>query len=183
LNLMALFASAYAVQAVLRLRAEESAQRAEPLLATTVGRIRWAAGHYAIAIAGPAVLLGIVGVEIGLIHGLRAHDLGGQLPRLISAAFVQLPAVWLLAGCTLLLFGVAPRAVVAAWGVLGGFLMLGQMGPVLRLKQWAMDVSPFTHVPKLPGGEARLTPIVWLTVVAALLAVAGLVGLHRRDIG
>lgn len=182
-NLMALFASAYAVQTVLRMRSEESAQRAEPILAAAVGRVRWAAGHYVLAIAGPVVLLGIEGVEMGLIHGLRTHDVGGQLARLVAAAFVQLPAVWLLAGCTLLLFGLAPRAAVAAWGVLGAFLMLGQMGPVLKLKQWAMDVSPFTHVPKLPGGEARPTPVVWLTVVAALLTAAGLVGLHRRDIG
>jgi ABC-2 type transport system permease protein len=183
MNMMALFASAYVVQTVLRMRSEESAQRAEPILATAVGRVRWAAGHYALAILGPAVLLGIEGVELGLIHGARVHDLSGQLPRLVAAAFVQLPAVWLLAGCTLLLFGLAPRAAVAAWGVLGAFLMLGQLGPVLKLKQWAMDVSPFTHVPKLPGGEARLAPVVWLTVVAALLTAAGLVGLHRRDIG
>ena len=44
-----------------------------------------------------------------------------------------------------------------------------------------MDISPYTHLPHLPGGEVTATPLVVLTVVAAALAVAGLAGLRRRD--
>ena len=42
----AIAAAAYAVAASLRLHDEEAAQRAEPVLAAPVGRIRWAAGTY-----------------------------------------------------------------------------------------------------------------------------------------
>jgi ABC-2 type transport system permease protein len=45
-----------------------------------------------------------------------------------------------------------------------------------------MDLSPFTHLPQ-PGGAVRIAPLVVLTVVAAALAAAGLVGLERRDLG
>jgi ABC-2 type transport system permease protein len=180
---MALIASAYAVQAVLRLRSEETGGFAETVLATRTGRIGWAAGHVAFAVAGSAVLMAIEGVVVGLVHGLRSHDLAGQFPRVFWSALVQLPAVWVLAGITVALFGLAPRVAAAAWGVLGAFLLLGQLGPLLRLRQWAMDLSPFTHVPKLPGAAMRTTPVVWLTVVAAALIAAGLAGLRRRDIG
>jgi ABC-2 type transport system permease protein len=181
--LMALLASAYAVQAVLRLRSEETGRLAEPILATRVGRIGWAASHVVFAVVGPAVLMAVDGVIIGLVHGLRVHDLGGQFPRVFGAALVQLPAVWVLAGITVALFGLASRLAAAAWGALGLFLLLGQLGPLLKLKQWAMDVSPYTHVPKLPGGRMQATPVVWLVVVAAALTALGLAGLRRRDLG
>ncbi|WP_433178038.1 ABC transporter permease [Actinoallomurus sp. CA-150999] len=183
MGVLGLIAAVYAVQVVLRLRTEETAQRLEPLLATRVRRVRWSIGHLLFAAAGPAVLLGLAGVAAGLVHGLRVHDLGTQVPRLLGAAMVQLPAAWVTAAIALLLFGVVPRFVAAAWGVLGVFLLLGQMGPVLKLSQAVMDVSPFTHVPKLPGSGLTVTPLAVLTAVAVAGAAAGLVGFRRRDIG
>ena len=86
-------------------------------------------------------------------------------------------------------FGLAPRAVPAAWGLLGLFLALGQLGPVLRVPQPVMDLSPFTHLPGLPGGHAAdrvlplsATPYGWVLLVAALAFAAGLAGLRRRDL-
>ena len=182
MGLMALLASAYAVQVVLRLRSEEAGGLAEPILATRVGRIGWALSHVVFALLGSAVLMAVDGLIVAFVHGLRVHDLGGQFGRVFWAAIVQLPAVWVLAGITVALFGLAPRIAAAAWGVLALFLMLGQLGPLLKLSQWAMDLSPFTHVPKLPGGPMRTMPVVWLLVVAGLLTAAGLVGLRRRDL-
>ena len=183
MGILGLAASIYAVQAVLRLRSEESALRAEPLLATRVGRIRWAMSHVVFAVLGPAVLLAMAGLAGGLTHGVGAHDLGRQLPRVLGAALVQLPAAWVLAGITLMLYGLAPRLALASWGALGVCLLLGQLGPVLNLSQWIMDVSPFTHVPKIPGTALAATPLLALTVVAVLLAAAGFAGFRERDIG
>jgi ABC-2 type transport system permease protein len=183
MGIMALVAAAYAVQAVLRLRTEETRQLAEPLLATKVGRVGWATSRLVFAVAGPAILMGTVGLIVGLIHGVRAHDVSTQLPRVLWSALVQLPAVWVLAGITVALFGLAPRIAMAAWGALGAFLLLGEVGPLLKLKQWMMDVSPFSHIPKLPGAEVRVLPLVWLLAIAAALTAAGLAGFRRRDLG
>lgn len=183
MSVMALLASAYAVQAVLRLRSEETGGLAEPILATRIGRVRWAASHLAFAVFGPVLLLVLDGAVVGLIHGLRAHDLGGRFPRVLWSALVQVPAVWVVAALTVVLFGLAPRIVVASWGLLAAFLLLGQLGPLLRLRQWMMDLSPFTHVPKLPGAAMRTTPVLWLVVVAAALTAVGLAALRRRDVG
>ena len=46
-----------------------------------------------------------------------------------------------------------------------------------------LDVSPFQHPPKIPGQELVATPLVWLTAVAVVALVAGLVGWRRRDVG
>ena len=168
--------------ATLRLRAEETSQRAEPVLAAPVGRIRWAASHLLIAAAGAAVLLAAAGLSSGVADAARSGD-AGQVPRLLGAAMAQLPAAWVLVGIAIALFGFIPRLDAAAWAALMVFLLFGQLGPLLRLPQWVMDISPFTHVPKLPGAAFTLTPLIWLTVVAALLTAAGLAGLRQRDIG
>ena len=183
MGIVGLGASGYAVQAMLRLRAEETASRAEPVLATPVGRTRWALSHLLFAGVGTAVLLGAVGLGAGLAHGLRTGEVGTQVPRLVGAALAQLPAAWVLVGVAVALVGLAPRAVVGGWAVLAACVLVGQLGPVLRFDQWVMDLSPFTHLPRLPGGTVTIAPMVWLVAVAAVLVVAGLAGLCRRDIG
>jgi len=89
-----------------------------------------------------------------------------------------------LAGVAAALLGLAPRACVAGgWTALGVVVMLLFLGATLRLPQPILDISPFTHVPKLPGGTVSAAPLVWLTVIAVALAAGGLAGLKRRDIG
>ena len=42
---------------------------------------------------------------------------------------------------------------------------------------------PFTHTPRLPGGEFRSTPVIWLCAAALAMTAVGVAGLRRRDIG
>jgi ABC-2 type transport system permease protein len=182
MSILGIVVAAYGISAAVRLRAEEVALRAEPVLATPVSRLGFAASHVTVAIAGSTLLLAAVGLLAGLSHGLASGDMG-QLGRVLAGALVQLPAVWVLTGITVLVFGLAPGLVMAGWGALVLFLLLGQLGPVLDLPRWAMEVSPFTHTPKLPGGELTAAPLVWLTLIAAALVAAGLAGFRRRDIG
>jgi ABC-2 type transport system permease protein len=182
MGFMGVAAAIYAIQAALRLRGEESSQRAEPVLAAAVGRIRWAWSHLVFAVAGPVVLLLLVGLTTGLVYGAHTGDMGQALGQLLGAALVQLPAVWVLAGIAVALFGLVPRLAAAAWGALVAFLLLTEFGSFLNLSRWATDISPFSHVPKLPGGTFTATPLLWLTAVAVALIAVGLAALRRRDL-
>jgi ABC-2 type transport system permease protein len=168
-------AAAYAVQAVLRLSGEENSQRAEALLATSTGRVRWALGHLAVATVGSSALLLAFGVAAGLTSG--------SLPGVLGAALVQLLAVWVVAALVIALFGWLPRWTAAGWGAVLAVLALNLIGPLLHLNHWVLDLSPFTHLPPLPGGELSWTPLAWLLVAALGLTGFGLAGLRRRDIG
>lgn len=44
------------------------------------------------------------------------------------------------------------------------------------------DLSPFSHLPSLPGGQVSAVPLIVLVLLAAGFAAAGLVGLRRRDL-
>jgi ABC-2 type transport system permease protein len=89
-----------------------------------------------------------------------------------------------LAGIAAALFGLAPKASVAGgWTALGAVFLMLFLGAALQLPGWVLDISPFTHVPKLPGGAVSAAPLAWMSVIAVALAIAGLAGLRRRDIG
>ncbi|WP_131742869.1 ABC transporter permease [Actinomadura roseirufa] len=178
-----LVASAYAIQAALRLRAEEEVLRAEYLLATSVSRTKWVVSHLVFSALGPVAALAVAGLTAGLVHGANTGDIGHQVPRVLGGAMIQLPAVWVLSGLTLALFGLLPRIAVAAWGALALFFMLGQFGEALQLDQSLLDLSPFTHVPRTPGGDVSVTPLAWLLAIALALTAAGLAGVRRRDVG
>lgn len=181
LQILALIAAGYAVQATLRLRTEETSGRAEPLLATAVSRTRWALGHAFVALAGTAAILAVAGLAAGVGHALQTGD-AAQVTRVLAAALAQVPAAWVLAGLALALFGLAPRAAaVAAWATLAACLALAELGPVLELSQSIIDLSPFAQSPRLPGGNLDAAPL-WLAALAAALATAGLAGLRHRDL-
>jgi ABC-2 type transport system permease protein len=181
-GLLGLFAAGYAVQATLRLRDEETTGHAEVILTSAVGRLRWAGSHLVFSLLGPAVVLAVAGFLEALTYGLISNDVGGQLSGALGGTMAQLPAVWVLAAFAVLLFGLLPRWAPVAWGALAVCLLVLLVGTTLQLDQWILDISPFTHVPHLPGGHATATPLVTLTVVAGALAAVGLTGLRRRDI-
>jgi ABC-2 type transport system permease protein len=183
LTWIGMLAAGYAVQATLRLRSEEAELRAEQVLATATPRVGWAGSHLLVAAGGAAAVLATGGLLAGLAHGLRSGDLGGELPRVLAGALVQLPAVWVMAAVGAALFGLLPRLVVAAtWAALAVVLSITLFGEALQLGQWLLDLSPFAHLPKLPAATFTVTPLVWLLAVAAALATAGLAAFRRRDL-
>ncbi|WP_320777341.1 ABC transporter permease [Streptomyces sp. CRN 30] len=175
-GLLGMAAALHIVQAVLRQHTEETSQRAEPVLGCAVGRLRWAGGHLVIAFGGAALVMLLGG--LGLTAGY-----GGEPGPVLGACLVQLPAVWLIGGWAVLLYGVWPQvAPAAAWGVAGAALLIGWLGPVLDLPGAVLDLSPFSHLPKLPGAEMAWGPVGGMTAMTAALVAIGLAGLRVRDL-
>ncbi|MGW0584416.1 ABC transporter permease [Streptomyces sp. NPDC002920] len=173
-GMLGLIAALYVVASVLRLHGEETSGRAEPVLATAVGRPRWAAGHLLIAFGGAALIMLLAGLGFALGYGKETGPI-------LGACLVQLPAVWVVGGLAVLLYGFVPRAAQAAWGVAGAVLLIGWVGPALDVPRTVLDLSPFGHLPKLPGGGMDWPPVLTLLALAAALVGAGLLGLRRRD--
>ena len=181
LSFVAVFASAYGISAVLRLLDEESTGRSDLVLAGAVSRVRWAAGHVTVALAGSAVLLAVPGLVLGLVHADQSGD-ASAVGRDLAAAAVRIPAVWVLVGATVALYGLSRRLAPVAWGVLAACFVVSEIGPLLDLPDWVGDLSPYAHVPHLPGGEFVLGPLLALVGVAAALLLLGLAAVRHRDI-
>ncbi|MET9557663.1 ABC transporter permease [Streptomyces sp. NPDC006645] len=178
---IAVVAAVYVVMATLRPRAEESAGRAEPLLATGLSRNRWVGSHVAVALGGGTAVLLVAGLGFGVSGAASVGD-GDLVLRLTGAALAYAPALWVTVGVAVALFGWYPKAGAAAWLVPVYAFLVGYLGPILQLPDWTNDLSPFGHVPQLPAADMSWTPMLVLTAVAAGLIWLGLAGFRRRDL-
>jgi ABC-2 type transport system permease protein len=181
-RLMALIATGFALQSALRLRSEETSMRAEAVLATPVSRWRFAASHLTVAFAGSVLMLAVAGLATGVTYGVAGGGMQ-SVPRLVGAAFVYAPPMWIMVGLAIALDGLVPRWVGASWAILAACVVVGFLGAVLHLPRWLQDLSPFERVPQLPGASMTLLPLLVTSAIAAGLTLVGLGGLRRRDIG
>jgi ABC-2 type transport system permease protein len=110
---------------------------------------------------------------------LRAEETAGQGSAcMLGAAMAQLPSALVVAGVAAAVFGLLPDVCAAvAWTALGLVVALSLFGQSLALSRWVMDISPFAHAPRLPGGPVTASPLVWLSGLAVALAA-----LRQRDI-
>jgi ABC-2 type transport system permease protein len=178
---LGLMAGAFAIASSLRLISEESAARAEPILAGPTGRTTWAFSHLAIAAVGTFVTVTAAGLGLGISYAIISND-ADQVPRLVGAALVTTPAVLVLVGIAVALFGALPAAARWAWAALAIVVVVGAFGEILQLPLWTRRVSPFEHVPGVPAEDLTVLPIVVLTSIAAALVGYGLWSFRRRDL-
>jgi ABC-2 type transport system permease protein len=133
-------------------------------------------------VGGSLWLLLTTGLGMALGFGAQTGDVGDGLGRVLPAVAAYLPAVLLTVGLGLVAFAWSAHWSGAGWGVLFVFLTLGELGDLLQLPDWAIGLSPFHHVPSLPGGTVRATPLVVLGVLATAVAFGAWLRYRGRDI-
>jgi len=180
INLMGIVAAVYGIQALLTARAEESEGRLELLLSTPLTRQRWFSSHLFFALAGSAivVILGGLGAGVTAVLDGAPTSIGAAL----AGAVAQVPAVWLVVALTAVLVGAVPRLSVVGWSIVAAMFVLSFFGPLLKLPRAVLDLSAFTHVPRLPGGSVDAVPLVVLCVLTVALLVAAMVAFRRRSV-
>jgi ABC-2 type transport system permease protein len=175
----------YAVQVLLRMRAEEADGRLEPVLAAAVSRPRWLIGSLLNAGLGALALVLLFAASMGLAAGAVVGNVPAELSAIVGAGLVQLPAILLLAGAVVALIALVPGAAGAlSWAVLLLSILLGPLfgAATLQLPPWAQDVSPFTHTPKLPAADLTARPVVGLLAISAVFVAASLASFRRRNL-
>ncbi|HEX6249346.1 MAG TPA: ABC transporter permease [Nocardioidaceae bacterium] len=182
LLLLGIGAAGYAVSSALRLKAEESTGRLEPVLATGVSRERWLVGNLLVTGLTTTVLVASGGLGLGLSYAVTSRR-PEEVWQMTWASLVYLPAVLLVAAVAVLLFGALPRATAAAWVVVGFAFVVGWLGELLEIPAWIKDLSPLSHVPAVPAEQVTTGPLT-VTVLALLaLLLVGWFGFRRRDVG
>jgi ABC-2 type transport system permease protein len=179
---MSIIGSVYVVMATLRANAEEGSGRAEPLLSTALSRTGWLATHLVVAMAGGVAMVAASGLGFGLAAAASMQD-AGWIPELLGASLAYVPALWVVAGAAVMVFGLRPQLSILAWAVPVYAFVVGYLGQILQFPAWLNNVSPFGHVPRVPAEVLSWPPLLGLTAVAAGLVAVGLAGFRRRDVG
>ncbi|MGV8979067.1 MAG: ABC transporter permease [Cellulomonas sp.] len=178
---LAVIAAGYVVQAIGTLRAEEADGRLETRLSGTLSRPRWLGSHALVVLAGLlAIVLGS-SLVLGLTTALSVGDLGA-LGATMGAGLAYLPAELVLAGLALAVYGVRPRLFAVAWASYAVMTFIAFLGPGLKLHQWALDMSPTTHVGKPPAGTIQFGALTVMAGIAAALAAVGFTAFRRRGV-
>ncbi|MBO3095368.1 ABC transporter permease [Cellulomonas dongxiuzhuiae] len=180
LSLVGIVASVAGVQVMLKVRAEELAERVEPLLAGAITRTRYYASHTALALTVVTGCVLLAGTLVALLAS-RA-DVGLGVGEVLLQATATVPAVWTVVALSVALVGARPVASLASWaGVVMSF-MLTLLGPTFGLDDWVLGISPFWHVPDTTAAAPDWSGLGWLTLVTALLVTIGLRGFRHRDL-
>lgn len=181
-GILSLIAAAYAVRTSLRLQVEEDAKRTDPVLATSTSRQALLTSHMAFSLVGSALMLTVGGAAAGLTYGIIIGHPSGEMTQLAWTTILHIPAVWVVAGLAAALYGWKPQITQLAWAALITFAVFGQLGPILQLPQWILDLSPFTHVPSPGTTNVDIRPPLILLAVTAALVALGYTGFRRRDL-
>ena len=123
----------------------------------------------------------LAGLGFGLAGAIAVGD-GSLVWRLTLAGLAYAPAIWVVLGVAVALYGWLPRFTAAVWILVVYGFFTGYFGRILQLPEWMDKLSPFGHVPQLPAAPMEWTPLIVLTAIAAALVVLGTVGLQRRDL-
>jgi ABC-2 type transport system permease protein len=163
-------------------RTEEETGRLEAILARPVARLRWLGGHALLSLLGATLLILVGGAAIWV--GAAAAG-SSQITAwdAMRATLNLIPLVVLTAGLAIAAFGVVPRLTVALPVVVMvvGFV-LSMLGPALDWPQWALDLSPFTHLALVPAEPWAATSGIAMTAIGVALALVGSVTFRRRDL-
>lgn len=181
LQIIAVVAAVAGVQVVMRVHAEETDLRLEPLLSASLRRRTYLASNAVVALAATAAAMLVAGTTLGLVASAAEDSI--SFGDVLAQAAVTVPAVWVLVALALAAVGAAPALRAAGW--LGVVVTFGLtiLGPTLDLPQRVLDVSPLAHVPRVTEAAPDWAGLAGLGAVAIVLLVAGFVGFRRRDVG
>jgi ABC-2 type transport system permease protein len=174
LSIIAVVLTCFGITVVGHGGADEHDGRTEQVLATPTSRTRSLVATLLVALGGSTWLLLVAGVSVSIGYGRG---------NLVPAALVQAPAVCLVVTLTALAWAYRSAWTYAGWALLALFLTLGQLGELLQLPGWLIDLSPYTHVPAMPVEDFRLAPTLVTSALVAIGVAATWQQYRMRDIG
>ncbi len=162
-------------------RTAESGQQLETLLAHPVGRTRWLAGRYVIAVLGAAAL----SLLAGFLTWAGATSQGVHIPlfHMLEAGANCLPVAILFLGIAGLAYAVVPRASAAiSYLLVTASFLWYIVGALLGLPRWLVDATPFVHLGLVPVQAFRTTDAAVMAAVGLLTVGVSLAVFRHRDL-
>jgi ABC-2 type transport system permease protein len=179
-SVIAVVVTCFGVAVVGHAGSDEHTGRTDEVLASATPRSRTFLATTAVALAGGTWLLLIAGVALALGVG---NDTDSSFAWLVASAVAQAPAMWVVVALAVLCFAVRSQWALLGWGIVVLFVTLGQIGELLKLPQWVLNLSPYDHAPHMPLGDFEAVPALVLTVIAAVLLTVSWQRYRTRDIG
>ena len=182
LSVISLVVTCFAVAVVIHGAGDEQQGRTEQVLATAASRAQQFVSTAIVALIGATWLLLVAGVALAVGVG-GVSGAGDSSVRLVASALAQAPAMWVVAALAVLCFALRSRWALVGWGFVVVFATLGQVGELVGLPRWVLDLSPYSHAPKMPVAPFELGEALALSAIAAAVLAGSWLRYRTRDIG
>ena len=159
---------------------EEKEGRAEPVLSRAISRPYYFASFIILAFLASMLMPFVTAVGMWAVSSLMLETPLG-FGSLVFSIMVYVPALWVILALGIFAVGAFPKAATLCWVYFTYIFIAGFFGDLLNMPQWAMNLSPFSHIPQLPLEDMRVLPLLVLTGMALVLAASGIVLYRRRD--
>lgn len=181
LSIIVLMSLAYVLQALGKMRSEETYGYLEQLLATRVSRVKWLGLHSGFVIVGGVVLPIVAGMIMSVSTNV-ASDVVVDIGSYTAAGLAYAPVIVLFAGMYLALFGLLPRvAGIVCWVYFGFVAFSLWIAPLLQIDDWITNLSVLSHVAAAPVEKVEWPPLIGLGLAAIALLVVGYISFQKRD--
>ncbi|WP_288527836.1 ABC transporter permease [uncultured Secundilactobacillus sp.] len=184
LLIIAALACLPAIQLVLHLKRDEQSGTLELIYAHQTSRLT---GYYSTILSGMIVGLitywaGVCGLILTGNQSLSAVKEQVTQSEFGQALLVGVPIVLGFTALASLLVGGLPKLVSLSWVILGyGFVTI-YLGALLKLPDWAKQLTPFDWQPKVPISNLNQSAF-WLAIAGAIgLVIFGELFYQRRDL-
>lgn len=181
-TLIGIIAAGCAIQAIVRMRQEESHAGGELVLATPISRYSWAGAYLGVGVLAVVLVLA-AGATASVLASLAVGAPQDSIEDSVLAALAQLPAALLILAAVAFLWSLVPRLSAGlSWGLLALSAFLGLFGALVGLPDWTADLSPFSHSPVPSGADTDWSGGIVMVALAVPTGAAALLLFRRRDL-
>ncbi|WP_080146649.1 ABC transporter permease [Marinilactibacillus piezotolerans] len=181
LGVLSIAAAIPALQVMMKAYSEEKKGRISHLLVGNRSRTRVLLSYTAFSF--------LVSVFMQLLQtaafggaAMTSQPEGLAFKDVVLGGMAYIPALWVLIGAAVFLYGWFPQIISGVWGLLGFCFMILYFSNLFDLAEWVKGISPFYHVPEILRGEEGTLSLILLMMMSAVLTASGFIGFNRRDL-
>lgn len=179
--IMALISTIPIMMNILRLKSEENHNRTEHFYSRSISRKQVLGSFTLLAVIESILYLMLLSLGLWLAAMTMMED-PISFGTVFQSAFIYLPAMWLMIGITVMLFGCAPKFTSIIWLYYTFCFVVVYVGGMLKFPDWLMNLSVFEITPKLPGEDIDVLTIVLVLVFSITFLLIGFIGYNKRDL-
>lgn len=180
LAVMAMISTIAVLQIFLKIRGEEKKQRLESVVAGNRSRLTVMGSFIVTAVLAMFLLQLVQSLAFGGAALATGYEI--EIADVLLAGIAYIPAMLIMLGIAVILFGWLPKATPLIWLYHGYAFILLYFGGLFDIPELLNSLSPFYHVPALPSEDWSWSVTLVLTAVALVMMAAGVMGFRQRDI-
>jgi ABC-2 type transport system permease protein len=169
------------IQMMNKLRYEEKHNHLEHLLGRAVSRRQLIMNYVTLSVIVSMIMSfsGTLGLYMAGAQVVESPLVFGDM---LMASFAYLPAIWVFVALSVLLLGFIPNALKLIWLYLGFAFISVYLGGILGLPEWAVKLTPFGYVQKIPVESYNVVSSIILVIISLVLIYVGNAKYRLRDL-